>query len=356
MALKAVYLVPLSALTLVAFAHPHAMSNLEKRIETVEQEVTQLVAAAPMSANASSAETAPTEATPAPLAEKSPSTPPELPDSNLVKADLRESAPQGIAPTAAQPKSVTELLDSTMLAVGARKIADGTYWGHFQPNLNSDTVRIAQTIVLDRESKQTGEHRFGQNANHPSAYAITLSAETRKGKSGYYIRRLAPVASSQRHYDRKRVDPKMLSTDSVLTKRSSLTNFQPVAIEQSKQETRLYMYAWMSHESSNLEESPLSNNSKQNLFKQVWQMHICDDKTGDKYMIRALDDSYLKLAEKRMDSNDTIYIYQVCLVFPPLDKKVDTAHMGIINKDGYQQFGREFSIKRLPRKSRIITN
>ena len=131
-----------------------------------------------------------------------------LTDANLVKADLAESGRKIVRMT----KSVTELLDSTMQAVGARKIAEGTYVGHFQPNLNSDTVRIAQAKVLDYQSRLIASQGFAKNTASPYAYNITLSAETRKERTGYYIRFLQPVSSTLRHYDRKRVDPKMLST------------------------------------------------------------------------------------------------------------------------------------------------
>lgn len=59
--------------------------------------------------------------------------------------------------------------------------------------------------------------------------------------------------------------------------------------------------------------------------------------------------------EKNVEGNDTSYLYQVCLVFPPLDKHVDEACMGIATADGnFRNITSTFSIKALPRKGRVI--
>ena len=365
-ALKAAYLVPLSALALVAFARPQTMGEIEKKAETTETQVTQAIAAtgvmkkvATLAENLGLNEP---EAQPQ-LAEQETPTDSVItfgnayivledarvfPDGNLVKADLAESG----ATIVAKPKSVVELLDSTMLAVGARKIGDGVYVGHFQPNLNSDTVRIAQAIVRDRQSQPTAEHNFSQNTNHPNAYHITLNAETRKDRTGYYIRFLQPVSSTLRHYDQKRVDPMLLSTDSVLTKRGSLPSFYPVAIEQTKKETRIFMYVFLADRQS---EHALSNEAAENPFKQL-QWAICDEKTHDKYMFRSMDDTYFRYVKTTTERGDTNYIYQTCLVFPPLGKHVDKAHLVYYFDNDFRPSTGSFDVKQLPRKARIITN
>ena len=238
-----------------------------------------------------------------------------LTDANLVNADLNESGHEVLNVPSA--KSATELLDSTMQAVGARKIAEGTYIGHFQPNLNSDTVRIARATILDRKSQQTDEHLFSQNATDPYAYNVSLNAETRKDRTGYYIRYLQPVSSALRNYDRKQVDPYMLSTDSVLTKRSSNNMlsrvFQPVAIERSKKETRIYMYTGYG-DNPRVDEWDKDKNPHAYLA-------IVDERTGDKYCCRATDISYFKYVKDEVVGKDTIKVYQTCLVFPPLDNQ-----------------------------------
>lgn len=371
-ALKAAYLLPLAALALVAFARPQTMSEIEKHVEQAAPAVAQTVKATVKEAVAVMTDTA---ADDAPLlAETVAAEENEVPmeteeadgghvaadtarivgtDSNLVAADLRESGAAVLGASSA--KSAVELLDSTMQAVGARKIGEGIYVGHFQPSLDSDTVRIAQATILDRQSRQTDGHRFSQHADRADAYNVTLNAETRKERTGYYIRYLRPVSSKLRNYDRKAVDPKLLSTDSVLTKRGYLPSYYPIAIEQTKQETRVFMYAWSAHDLTATQMASLKNDSEQNIFK-LWQMHICDKQTNDKYMLRSLDDSYLKYVKKDIERGDTSYVYQVCLVFPPLGKKVDEVFMGVVTNSGYQDFTNSFSIKALPHRGRIITN
>ena len=351
-ALKAAYLLPLSALAVVAFARPQTMSEIEEKVEegtgsaaSLVQEVTNYVA----SAVGSHDKPVPTEqADPVtlPTTAEDKDTVQVLSDANLVNADLAESGPSVLGGSSA--KSATELLDSTMLAVGARKIAEGTYIGHFQPNLNSDTVRIARATILDRKSQQTDEHLYTQNAAAPDAYHITLNAETRKDRKGYYIRYLQPVNSTVRNYDKKEVDPKMLSTDSVLTKRRSkyLMPYAPIALSQTKKEARIFMYVWF------------GNQTVANLLKEqdylFNDLAIVDEKTGDQYVCRSVDYSYFKYVKDETVGNDTVKVYQVCLVFPPFGKHVNQVYFDRM-KSEHLSFGTFFSLNDLPRKGRVIT-
>ena len=343
-ALKATYLLPLSALAVVAFARPQAISEIE---EKVEAEVTKAVATV-VQGNDEPVIAEQKEATVLPALVETKDTVQVLSDANLVNADLNESGHDVLELPSA--KSATELLDSTMLAVGARKIAEGTYIGHFQPSLNSDTMRIARATILDRQSQQTDEHLFAQNAADPYAYNVTLNAETRKDRTGYYIRYLQPVNSTLRNYDKKEVDPMMLSTDSVLTKRSSNSMlsrvFQPVAIERSKKETRIYMYTGYGG-NPRVEEWDKDKNPHAYLA-------IVDERTGDKYCCRATDFSYFKYVKDEVVGKDTIKVYQTCLIFPPLDKGVKEAHLGSVAGDN--RFSNNFDINAVPRKGRVITN
>lgn len=373
-ALKAAYLLPLSALALVAFARPQTLGEIEKRVEQTAPAVAETVTAAvktvaqhlPTLAGATertdeaafsqqNGGTATPQPTPAAAASAAPTDTAYVTgsDANLVRADLAES---GHFATTTR-KTPTELLDSTMLAVGARKIAEGTYVGHFQPSLSSDTVRIARAVVLDRQSKQTGEHRFACNADSPNAYNITLNAETRKDRTGYYIRYMQPVASAQRHYDRKTVDPYMLSTDSVLTGRrnSRIDTYVPVAIERNKKETRIYMYVGF------LAKSPVDMWRQQNT-NHYSDMTMVDERTGDRYVCRATDYTYFKYVKDEpitykvdgQSRKDTVNIYQICLVFPPLDKNMNEAYFGSIEDDG--RYSTTFELDQLPRKGRVITH
>ena len=345
-ALKAAYLLPLSALAIVAFARPQALSEIE---EKVEQEVTKYVATASWNND----EPDPVAQTPSLVSDNSIVAPTDtvrvMTDANLVKADLAESGNSvlGGFPT----KTATELLDSTMQAVGARKIAEGTYIGHFQPNLNNDTVRIARATILDRESKQTGEHTFSHNASDPYAFNITLNAETRKDRTGYYIRYLQPVKSNVRSYDKKYIDPKMLSTDSVLTKRSrrDLLTFKPAAIERGKKETRVYIY--MGFRDRKEQQIDIWRQQNINIYK---DLAIVDDQTGDKYVCRSIDYDYFKYVRDEYIGRDTVKFYQACLVFPPFSKHMKEAHVGTIDSES-DYASQSFDLTLIPRKGRVIT-
>ena len=345
-ALKAAYLLPLSALAIVAFARPQALSEIE---EKVEQEVTKYVATASWNND----EPDPVAQTPSLVSDNSIVAPTDtvrvMTDANLVKADLAESGNSvlGGFPT----KTATELLDSTMQAVGARKIADGTYIGHFQPNLNNDTVRIARATILDRQSQQTDEHLFAHNAHDPYAFNITLNAETRKDRTGYYIRYLQPVSSNVRSYDKKYIDPKMLSTDSVLTKRSrrDLLTFKPAAIERGKKETRVYIYmGFMDRKEQQID---IWRQQNINIYK---DLAIVDDQTGDKYVCRSIDYDYFKYVRDEYIGRDTVRLYQACLVFPPFSKRMKEAHVGTIDSES-DYASRSFDLNAIPRKGRVIT-
>jgi beta-lactamase regulating signal transducer with metallopeptidase domain len=347
-ALKAAYLLPLSALAVVAFARPQAISKIE---EKVEQEVTKAMTTVVQN-NDEPAPAEHEEQTVLPAIIETKDTVQVLTDANLVNADLNESGHEILEDPS--DKSAIELCDSTMQAVGARKIAEGTYIGHFQPNLNSDTVRIARATILDRKSQQIDEHLFAQNAADPYAYNVTLNAETRKDRSGYYIRYLQPVNSAVRNYDKKEIDPTMLSTDSVLTKRSErdLNTFTPVAIEWKKKETRIYMYTSFLEEPSVefLRQHPTHSN-----------FAIVDELKGDKYVCRATDYDYFKYVkdepityvEDGKKIKRTIKIYQTCLVFPPIEKNVKQAYFGSVKDDGKYSF--TFDLTEIPLKGRVIT-
>jgi hypothetical protein len=343
-ALKAAYLLPLSALAVIAFAHPKALSEIE---EKVEQEVTKYEAVLTEPTDPASTVSGSIPAKPVAM----PSQPQQqaFSDSNLVKADLAESAHRVLGGFPA--KSPTQLLDSTMQAVGARKIAEGTYIGHFQPNLNNDTVRIARATILDRESKQTGEHTFSHNASDPYAFNITLNAETRKDRTGYYIRYLQPVSSNVRSYDKKYIDPKMLSTDSVLTKRSrrDLLTLKPAAIERGKKEIRVYIYmGFMDRKEQQID---IWRQQNINIYK---DLAIVDDQTGDKYVCRSIDYDYFKYVRDEYIGRDTVRLYQACLVFPPFSKHMKEAHVGTIDSES-DYASRSFDLNAIPRKGRVIT-
>mgnify|MGYP002623879248 CR=1 FL=1 len=122
-ALKAAYLLPLSALAVVAFARPQTISEIEEKVET---EVAKVVA--PLSSPEGDTAAPPKPTIVAPSGAEwgaNKDTVQVMPDANLVKADLAESGNSVLSGSAA--KTTTELLDSTMQAVGARKIVHRSF-------------------------------------------------------------------------------------------------------------------------------------------------------------------------------------------------------------------------------------
>lgn len=341
-ALKAAYLLPLSALTLVAFARPQALIEIE---EKVEKEVRRYTAAmkplvsSTTNPDASSAEAVETLGIVnlADLIGQDSA----LPDSNLVKADLQDN---NLILPAVQPTTSVHgaaVLDSVMQAVGARKIAEGTYIGHFQPSLNNDTVRLAQVEILNKESVKVFEQAFPQNASDPYAYKMTLQAATRKDETGHYIRFLTPVKATDRNYDLPKYDPKLVLHPTNLLKFSISS---PAAIERTKQETRVFMYAGVRYPHN-------ADYLRGHILYPDAILHDAD--SNDKYMFRSMDDSYLKFVQQEVYDKDTINVYQICLVFPPLAKKVKRAWIGTMESDGA---GTTFWLRDIPRKGKIITH
>ena len=82
-------------------------------------------------------------------------------------------------------------------------------------------------------------------------------------------------------------------------------------------------------------------------------MAIVDEQTGDKYVCRSTDYDYFKFVKDEVIGKDTIGIYQICLVFPPINKRVKEAHFGDISSE--QQRNNTFQMNEIPRKGRVIT-
>ena len=356
-ALKAAYLLPLSALAVVAFARPQAISEIEEKVEKVVPTIftgtVDFSGEDPLYTGTLTTGDDVIQLENAHYShEGSDTTVVVGADSNLIKADLADQSEEELrAKGMAVYREVNELTDSVMQAVGARKIAEGTYVGHFQPSLNSDTVRIRHVKVLNKQSQVTmGSGISTIDSNDPSAYELTLQQGTRKGETGYYIRYMQPANSNVRNYDQKQVDPYMLSTDSVLTGRSSKNMlhyyFTPIAIERSKQETRIFLYIGLNSKS----DTEIFKQQNINMYKDV---AIVDDHTGDKYVCRSTDYAYFKRVKDEIVGKDTVAIFQTCLVFPPLGKRVRGAHFANINDedDGHETF----DVTALPRKGRVIT-
>ena len=365
-ALKAAYLLPLSLMALMAFARPQAMSEIEQKVEKTETEIAQVIEesgvidkvvtlAEDLGLKERETELTTQSAEQEALTDSvTISDHPNLvmeygknsPDANLVKADLANSQPAEEAFVALSVKRVSELIDSTMQAVGARKIADGTWIGHFQPSLNNDTVRVGHVEYLDKQSRQTGKLSFPSNESDPYSYDMILQQETRKERTGYYIRKLYPAIANVRQYDQVKNDPYLLPTDEVLTKNSDLPSTGPIAIEQTKKETRWYMYVRFRVEN----EAEMVEQLKTAAWKN-WAIY--DVKTGDNYMFRSTDNSYFKYVKQEEFDDVKLAVYQMCLIFPPLGKHVDEIQFKHINSEGIPF--KTYRLRDIPRKARVIT-
>lgn len=370
-ALKAAYLLPLSLMALMAFARPQAISELEQKVENTETEIAQVIEesgvidkvvtlAEDLGLKERDTESTTQSAEQEALTDTVTTSghaylvmehEKNSPDANLVKADLADSQPAEEAFVALSVKRANELLDSTMQAVGARKIADGTWIGHFQPSLNNDTVRVGKVEYLDKQSRQTGKLQFSFNESDPYAYNMILQDETRKERTGYYIRKLYPAKATVRQYDQVKNDPYLLSTDEVLTKHDNehllFSTFTPIAIERSKKETRIYIY-------TGRRGNPYIEDMKRQNINPYDYLALVDEQTDDKYICRSIDYSYYKYVKDEYVSKDTISIYQVCLVFPPIDKHIREFHL--CDFDNNSKLGRTVDLRTLPRKARVITN
>ena len=360
-ALKAAYLLPLGALALMAFARPQVMSDIEKKVEkaapTIVQNTKALFTGAvnfseeePLYTGTLTTGNDVIQLENAHYSHEAVDTVTVVgPDANLVKADLKDQTEEELRVTGlAKYKEINELVDSVMQAVGARKLYEGAYYGHFQPNLNTDTVRICHVKVLDKQSQIAMASGISSvSENDPYAYELTLQQGTRKGETGYYIRYLQPVNSNTRNYDKPKNDPKILSTDKVLTKKDFLGT-GPAAIELTKKETRWFMYLTVNVKD---EANVIEMISKDDGFRK-WTIH--DVKTGDNYMYRSFDESYLKLVKQEENEDGKYSIYQICLVFPPLGKKVDVIKLKHIEEE--PNHFNTYRLKDIPRKPHIITN
>ena len=117
---------------------------------------------------------------------------------------------ESLSPTSANPSAalqdnkVVAVLDSTMRAVGARKIGEGIYIGAFRPNFTGDTIRVQTVYLANEQAERIAEHTFTESRK--KTYTITLQAEDRKELGrGYHIRWMYPAegASTQVHVNNK---------------------------------------------------------------------------------------------------------------------------------------------------------
>lgn len=294
-ALKALYVLPLAAFTVVAFAKPEVMDE-------VEEEVKRTLPATPIHREI------------VPADEPVPETPKDEPKVAVADTAQYEVALEEIR----EEFSPKLLLDSTMTAIGAQKIGDGVYVGRFEPNFSSDTIRVA-TVWLDNEqSEHTHEYRFREATE--GTYNIDLQWEDREHLGrGWHIRWMKPAveADAQRQqYHRHPVSyhrPLFMLPGEVPNADKMPTS--QGWLEQTDSETHFVMPV------------PAKIVKLGNFTLRTRHACLLDPETGDKYMCRGVriysgDGEYLAQDVSLETEVDDDRLLLATFVFPPLDKKV----------------------------------
>lgn len=294
-ALKALYVLPLAAFAVVAFAKPEMM-------EQIEEEVKRSLPAVPSQRE---------EITTADVVAETPKAEPEIPVAETVQYEAaQEEIREEFLPEL--------LLDSTMTAIGAQKIGEGVYVGRFEPNFSSDTIRVA-TVWLDNEqSEHTHEYRFRDAAE--GTYNIDLQWEDREHLGrGWHIRWMKPAveADAQRqqyhrhpvtyHHPLFMLPGEVPNADKMPTSQGWL--------EQTDSETHFVIPV------------PAKVVKLGNFTLHTRHACLLDPETGDKYMCRGVriytgkGDVLAQDVSLETEVDDD-RLLMATFVFPPLDKKV----------------------------------
>jgi len=314
--LKAVYLLPMAAIALTTFARPTLVDEIGEKLYEVKSETVDAI----VSHDAQTATTEPVVKTPK-ISENSPMKPQET-----IVATTNDIIVDTVVMQTLSRRSVQELLDSTMLAVGAKKLSDGMYLGAFQPNINNDTVRVAQVRMTDNHGNQEAAIVFQQYANDPLAYEIELMQEDRKDHGqGYHIRTMRPTnrsMDSKEKYTQKK-NPYLRPANILYRDNAGGNGWPKFELELMDNETYMTF-------SQNAVDYPDTD-----------PICLVDDETGDRYMCRGL------LGGRPQNAA------QVTLVFPPLGKKVKRIRYGVI-ADGKLDLSEAFLVERHVRRGKII--
>lgn len=294
-ALKALYVLPLAAFTVVAFAKPEVMDE-------VEEEVKRTLSTTPIHREI------------VPADEPVPETPKDEP-----KVAVADTAQYEVALEEIREEFSPELLlDSTMTAIGAQKIGDGVYVGRFEPNFSSDTIRVATVWLDDEQSEHTHEYRFRDAVE--GTYNIDLQWEDREHLGrGWHIRWMKPAveADAQRQqYHRQPVSyhrPLFMLPGEVPNAEKLPTS--KGWLERTDSETHFVMPV------------PAKIVKLGNFTLHTRHACLLDPDTGDKYMCRGVriysgDGEYLAQDVSLETEVDDDRLLMATFVFPPLDKKV----------------------------------
>lgn len=300
-ALKAVWMMPLCVLALAAFARPQALDKIENIEKTEPVRYLSTLSgiapaeAAPVSPSATAEDNAPDAPTDAEAGLTSQETP-SVPD-----VDYND-----------EQRRIAALLDSVMHAVGAAKIGEGVYLGRFQPSLNGDTVCVRQVKIMDEHMEVQEALTFTPAQGDSLAYDICLMPEHNETLGrGYHLRLMEPAVKSARLSYTQTKNPRVTPADLLIDDIRKMK--EPIVIEQYPAETHVIVYYHIDTDDVAAAEP---------VDKDFSPLAIVDAKSGDRYMLRSVEHfggKRVHIDRKELRAGSVL---RLCLVFPPLDKKV----------------------------------
>ena len=334
-ALKVLYLLPLIAFAITAFARPTVVEELQRTLEREAERGSLL--ALPM------AKPEPTK-----MAEQQTDDAEAAPDAEAAQAGDQGSGSQsatgdtldwslGVDTCFATPTPDPEaLLDSTMTAVGARKIGQGIYVGAFRPNYTGDTIRVKHVQIDGGESWQIDGREDG--------YTVWLQKEDREELGhGYHIRTMQPARQAATpHVNNAPVDPRWRPADVTAQE----ANAQSMRLERGTDETRLNVY--MTTEMPRATDGTLDM-----LAVDFDQLALVDPKTGDRYMCRRVENYDGKLVTLSIGDNAGVVV-KMTGIYPPIPKKVRRVELAIATPRGWERTGTVFKLKQDGRSAQVI--
>lgn len=334
-ALRAAYLLPLSALALVAFARPQVLGEIEQKVEeaapllvrtakTVKQQLPTLAAESKETVGDLT-----TSHHPSPVTN----------DNSMALEDMT-------VPTTAVHATHTpaEVLDSTMQAIGARRIGEGIYVGKFKPNYTSDTIRVSQVSLNDTNYVCQASHTFPQNMA-ADCYQVELQVEDRHELGqGYHLRRMTTNALPGK------AQAQASSTQHVFV----VAPITPAEVKRISPDFRVERHQDETHVIFYFNGEDMSGEGEQEVkimqFANLWD-HLLDADTGDRYMLRGVKGA------STIDTTVTVnfrhdMVYQLTFIYPPLGK--DVKRIAIAKNGSKLKYSGAFPLTLVEQKPRNI--
>ena len=333
--LKVLYLLPLMAFVATAFARPTLMKELQNTIREEEERAPLLALPKAETEGAAMA---------------SPQTGQRAEDGNAIASNSVNAEGEGQADVSDTldlslgvdtcymtiKPNPEALLDSTMAAVGARKIGQGVYVGAFRPNYTGDTIRVKHVQI------DGGAH--WEIDGREDGYTIWLQKEDREELGrGYHIRTMQPAQQAKTpHVNNAPIDPHWRPAE--VTRHEA--DAQSMRLERGKDETRLNVY--MTTEMPNPEDGTLDM-----LGVDFAELALIDPKTGDRYMCRRVENYEDKFVALSIGDKAGVVV-KITGIYPPLPKKVRRVELAINTPNGWERTGTVFDLKKAERPVQVI--